>query len=356
MKSQLNTTLLRPQKGMTLIEIMIALLIGLFLMGGVIQIFLSTKQSYRMQDNLSRLQENARFAMETLSHDVRLAGYLGCSPVTATNPVVIADNPLVAPNPHAGNAAVVAASPISGGDEVDDSDLTDDTGEFTSPYPALWTNKITSGIQPGTDAITVQFAEPCEGYTTAALTGVDVAASLSANATCTTAKGTPLIITDCTKAHVFRASDDTSKNKDATGAATLNLVTGNPAAIVTYPVGSEVMMFRSYTYYIRAGASGEPALWRLDNNMATSGNNPIEVIENVADFQVLYGVDTDGDGVANYFISGTAADVPAADWLKVVSIRFNMTLESIDDGLTTSNDGRLFRRFTSTLAVRNRIN
>ncbi len=66
--------LINGQQGMTLIEIMIALLIGIFLIAGVIEIFIGSKQSYRMLDNLSRMQENGRFAMDFISHDIRKAG------------------------------------------------------------------------------------------------------------------------------------------------------------------------------------------------------------------------------------------------------------------------------------------
>jgi type IV pilus assembly protein PilW len=77
-----------PQRGFTLIELMIAMLIGVFLMGGVIQIFLSAKQAYRLQENLSRLQENGRFAMDMIAQDTRMAGYVDtvCLPTTATAP------------------------------------------------------------------------------------------------------------------------------------------------------------------------------------------------------------------------------------------------------------------------------
>ncbi len=66
------------QKGLTLIEIMIAMLLGLFLIGGIFQIFLGAKQSYRVQEAMSRLQENGRFAMQTLSRDIRKADYRAC--------------------------------------------------------------------------------------------------------------------------------------------------------------------------------------------------------------------------------------------------------------------------------------
>lgn len=64
------------QSGLTLIEIMVALLIGAFLLAGVIQIFIVNKQTYRVQENLSRMQENGRFALDYLNRYVRLAGYV----------------------------------------------------------------------------------------------------------------------------------------------------------------------------------------------------------------------------------------------------------------------------------------
>ena len=73
------------QSGLSLIEIMIALLIGAFLLGGVIQIFIGSKQTYRMQQNLSRLQENGRFAMSFLAKDIRMSGYWSCIIPSNTN-------------------------------------------------------------------------------------------------------------------------------------------------------------------------------------------------------------------------------------------------------------------------------
>ncbi len=73
-----NGSLKNRQQGMTLIEIMVALMLGAFLLAGVMQIFLSSKQTYRIQDNMSRMQENGRFAMEFISRDIRMADYKEC--------------------------------------------------------------------------------------------------------------------------------------------------------------------------------------------------------------------------------------------------------------------------------------
>ena len=63
------------QHGLTLVEILVALVISLFLLAGLLQLFVSTRQSSRIQENLSRVQENGRFAIEYVSRVVRLAGY-----------------------------------------------------------------------------------------------------------------------------------------------------------------------------------------------------------------------------------------------------------------------------------------
>lgn len=77
-KRQVAMNSLPPQQGFTLIEIMISLLLGVFLLGGVIGVFLNTKQTYRVQDGLSRLQENGRYAMEFMGRDIRMADYKAC--------------------------------------------------------------------------------------------------------------------------------------------------------------------------------------------------------------------------------------------------------------------------------------
>lgn len=82
---QRSTSNRKYQQGMTLIEIMIALLIGAFLLGGILHIFINSKQTYRMQEGLSRMQENGRFAMSFLERDIRMAGFWGCHSTPSPN-------------------------------------------------------------------------------------------------------------------------------------------------------------------------------------------------------------------------------------------------------------------------------
>lgn len=87
-----STSRYRRQSGMTLIEIMISLLIGAFLLGGILEIFINSRQTYRMQEGLSRLQENGRFATELISKSIRMTGYWACLSSTNITNVAGANN------------------------------------------------------------------------------------------------------------------------------------------------------------------------------------------------------------------------------------------------------------------------
>ena len=65
------------QRGLTLIEIMIALVIGSVLIAGAGKIFISSKRNVEAQLNLQQIQENARYALDLISRDLRRAGYFG---------------------------------------------------------------------------------------------------------------------------------------------------------------------------------------------------------------------------------------------------------------------------------------
>ena len=63
------------QQGFSLVEIMIASALGLILTGAAIQFMVSSNQTYQVSDDLARVQENGRVAMDMLARDIRMAGY-----------------------------------------------------------------------------------------------------------------------------------------------------------------------------------------------------------------------------------------------------------------------------------------
>ena len=65
------------EAGMTLVELMVALAIGTFLMIGAVTVFMQSRTTFRMNEAVSRLQENARFVIDAIEPDVRMANYFG---------------------------------------------------------------------------------------------------------------------------------------------------------------------------------------------------------------------------------------------------------------------------------------
>ncbi|MGZ4960106.1 MAG: PilW family protein [Methylomonas sp.] len=345
-----HKTPLGRQSGLTLVEIMIALLIGAFLLGGVLQIFINSRQTYRMQENLSRLQENGRFAMEFISRDLRMAGYLGCASLGAVTPAIDASpqnpNPNPAANPFTNLNAIVGNNNIA----------------------TSWNANACSGTHQciaNTDSVTVQYADSCGGYLTGNMATDNANIQIPAANTCNISQYDTLLLSDCSSADVFVATSASS------GAGTQTIAHANnqntsPKLSKVYGADAEIFVFRSYSYFIRTGASGRPALWRLDNAKAVaSGSNPMELLEDIEDFQIFYGEDTDADGTANYYVPANSV----ANVGNVVSIRISVLVATHDDNLasqplaytfngttTTPADRRLRRVFTSTLAVRNRLN
>lgn len=78
MHSQPQTlTFVRRAAGMTLIELMVALVIGSFLMIGAVTVFTQSRTTFRVNESVARLQENARFVLDAMEPDVRMAHYFG---------------------------------------------------------------------------------------------------------------------------------------------------------------------------------------------------------------------------------------------------------------------------------------
>jgi type IV pilus assembly protein PilW len=70
---------LYSSRGISLIELLIATALSLFLLAGLFTIYLNNKKTYQLNTALARLQENGRTAIQHLNHDVRMAGYSGCA-------------------------------------------------------------------------------------------------------------------------------------------------------------------------------------------------------------------------------------------------------------------------------------
>ncbi|MBA3494002.1 MAG: PilW family protein [Gammaproteobacteria bacterium] len=330
------------QAGVGLIEIMIALVIGLILIAGVGRIFLDSKQTYRLQDAQSRLQENARFALELLTNDIRMAGFSGCANLSSITPNVIANAPTI---------TLTAATALSGKDDASSS---------WNPAPSSTQSSLP--LAAGTDVITVQFSQGCSAHLKGNMAVVNANIQIMSPNSCGIDAGDALMISDCVAADVFRATSASGGAPTQTVAHANNVNTSNNLS-KTYQQDAELFIFASRSYYIANGAGGQPSLWRLDNTAATGGDNPIELVEGVENMQILYGEDTNGDRIPDQY--RTVNNV--GNLVNVVAVRASLLLRTLDNNLlqlaqtynyndapVTATDRRLRHTFTTTVNLRNR--
>lgn len=365
----------RPGAGFSLVEIMVALATGLLLMAGIGQVYLATKQTYTVQEQLSRLQENARYALDRMGRDIRMAGSLGCtsqSPATVTNTLNANGNPFYdfgtrlagyeAKGSFPGERLAIPGNPQTSGA----------TAQWNPRLPAA----LPTSMVLGNDILLVRGR---------ADSGVPDALQSATPDTVTVApSGDPgqpglqpddfVMVADCSSAYVFQNTGAGNLLGHAAGGNPGNATTTWSAiktanlASLQNPHGSlpaEVYRVASTLYYLsRADSDPGTSLYRKPRNSGT--NTPGEaVVEGVENMQLVYGVQN-GNGTLQYSPASSIAD-----WNRVVSVRIALLLRSVEDNvrkdpdaelydlngtwIDPADDRRLRQVFTATIALRNGI-
>lgn len=314
----------KDQHGMTLVELMVALAIGSFLMIGAVQVYNQSRQAFVINESIARVQETAQFALDTIEADLRMAsnyGRNGRGTAVEGRSLPGADNPNGLPAPAGCGVrwALDVARPVEGENNT---------------YSLSCAAK--GGAQPNSDNVTTRRA---------------------------TVQPSPLddarlqIQSTRIQGEIF--------NDDAVPPAF------NPATSATHNLMVN-------TYYVAADSElipGVPTLRR--KALGTLGGAPAiidqEVAPGVENLQLQLGVDTDADNTVDRYVNpddpiitpGNPAFLPAAQvitariWLVVRSIDPEIGLEDTRDykpgdvDLGVFNDS--FRRLqvTKTILLRN---
>lgn len=338
------------QTGLSLVELMIAMTIGIIVLAGVSTAFLGSRQSYRVNENLARMQESARYAYDILSKDIRMAGYYGCA---GSNISVV--NTLNDPTAYAW-------------------DFTKGIYGFDSTGASTWSPTLPASGSPqygpdspksGNDIVVVR---SIMGSGIRVLQHPGGTPPGSADLKVTAGSGLTeediVMVADCLGAAIFQITnintsggfDNSVHNTGGThtpGNATQNL--GKEF------VGAEVVRLSTRTYYIRDNATGVPSLYRIVASGAAE-----ELVEGIEGMQILYGVDTTGDFSADSYQNANWVETNNR-WGDVISAQINLLIRSPEDRVTSTpqtynyngtsilaTDRRLRQVFSSTITLRNR--
>lgn len=283
------------QRGLSLIELMIAIAIGLFLLAGLVGIFVNSSQSSAELTKSAQQIENGRFAMQAMSDDVSLAGFYG---------YYVPDAATVAPDPCATDAASLLTAlgmPVQAFNAP---------SSVPSPLSACLPD---ANHVAGTDILVIRRADSQE--TTG--TGFEVGRMyIQANA-------------NAFDAPIVAAATSTS---GPVGAATIFPRLKKDGASV-----APVRKLHVHIYFVSpcsqpavcTGAAtddGVPTLKRLE--LTATGFSVSPVAEGIENLQFDYGVDADGDGAPETpFLEAPAT--PAA-WSNVVAVQIALLARNVE--------------------------
>ena len=295
------------QRGLTLIEMMVALAIGTFLMAGTLTVFAKTRDLYRTNESAARLQENARYAMSTIEADLRLASNWGF---------------------------------------INRADLVENAVTPDEAIPAAL-----SAHADVIDACGDRWAINLEAYVEAADGDYSLDDSTSDCDAAGTASDTADVLT------VRRA---TFNAIPTAGLAATNgqikiqssRVMGSLFADTTVPTGftgteSQTNGLEIHSYYISDDSDtrdGLPSLRRKSLGVAAGAPTIVdeEIIQGVEELQVQFGVDSNDDQNANFYLNpGATLDAAVAAGNAIVSARVWL-LARAEDAEVGFSDNRTY--------------
>ena len=394
---------LQKQRGVTLVELMIAITIGSIVAIGISSVYSSSKRSYKLQEEFSRMQENGRFAINHITRFVRSAGYSGCASGLNAYETIMNDSDKIEwnfatgiegydySNTKPGQLITLTATPTATTDTSANHDLWKATTASTSlsdpagtsgdilghTYsPVAHTDIIVSRTSDGS-GIEVSQANPGGQVFVACPTGtIERTCADGSPSDCTLCIGDPVLVSDCQKAVSFQITNNQNVGSPPAGMKEINVVhaasgtPGNSTPILPFQLktGDEVMKVSTKIFYVGEGVTG-PSLF-----MKQADGPGVELVEGVENMQVLYGEDTDAtpDNIPNRYVA--ASDV--TDFTNVVSVRVSILLRSVKElpwrtassktyllggmdnstavRVTSPSDKRLRKVMSTTIKVRNR--
>jgi type IV pilus assembly protein PilW len=287
----------RSERGFSLVELMVTIVVALLLLVGISRVFITSKQSYRVQESASRLQENIRIASDYFNRYLRVADYWGgASGVDVT---------VLAGGSYTGKASCNQAWIINPG-----AGIFGYAGDAANPtgFPA----GCLSRYVPNTDVLVVRGAQPDAYLDDAQLTAAAAAAGK-----------VPFFV----RSRIGQQALLFHSQSAATALTTLPSV-GPGSGIVNYRYGT-------FAFYIQTNDFGRgpvPTLAMLQLESDAMESEPL--VDGIETLAFSYGVDTNDDLQVDRYLE--AADI--TEWRQVLSVRVSFIARGDELDSTTDTE------------------
>lgn len=318
--------------GFSIVELMVAILIGLIILAGVIQVVVTSKTTFIGQEEMSFIQENARYAMDLIGKDLQGAGYFGCAGNEASLAVVA--------KVDADAALLLGPESVRGFEG----------GTTSAPYPAEYPENMWVIYEPGSttvqdypDSFVVRGASGSQvGITQTTDAAANIVFTTQPNHSLKANDYVALIAEDCRRASVVRTSAVTANTFQLSAGGSVCPGPVKPAldkgwicsqACVCqgegmnqlFMPGSVAMPYVSHAYYIADSGvlPGVPALKRAV--LQNGAGREEELALGVEDMDLLYGLLVDGD--LQYF-KASEIETGGMDWNNVVAVQVSLLMRS----------------------------
>ncbi|AUN95486.1 PilW family protein [Pseudazoarcus pumilus] len=280
------------QHGLSLTELMIALLLGSILVVGSVSLFTGASTTHRATEALSRAQESGRIAIDLLGAELRQAGYSAA----CDEPNNLLDNESEAWRAEVFDLTRAVFGWNGDPDGLGLSHQLADTGALLIKHAAASSGAMVSG-------------ETASNHSSVNLTG---ASGVNEDQI--------VLIADTQGCDLFqnRSNENASALSRGVGNNPGNKIPGSNAFSHAYGEDMDIQLFSSNVYYVGRKAGQAPALWRKP---FSRGASPVqELIEGISHLFVCYGIDADEDELVDSLASVDAVD----DWDRVRSVRITV--------------------------------
>lgn len=299
-----------PAAGFTLIELMIALSLGLILVLGLSTVFVSSKQGYRVQESSGRMQESLRYALEILGRDIRHADFWGGVDAALIEGGSLAPGDGCSPEWH--RFISVGVQGLEGAADSPDEGCTVNGANYV----------------PDSDVLALRFADPTSVFSDTP----DLEGKSDLEKAIESEENVPVFV------RISLGRD--GQLIDATSESAADDLDEIPAGdgVFNYALQS-VAYSLGYEDREQGGATIQvPTLYacRIDSPGSLPFNCPSAAVEGIEQMQFAYGVDVDNDRVADRFLP--ASSLAAADWPRVMSVRVGLIVrgDALDEFTDTN--------------------